>query len=521
VRKCIVSFCMTGDPRANRLARSVGEVLERPLAEDRQREALVAADGRFSYAALDAAADRAAANLHDWGLRRGDRIAVSLPNTSSIVILFHAVMRLGGIWVGLNTHLAPPEKRYILDDSGATFLLATPEVLTGLDCPSPTGVEVKAVTAGESEFTDSAARDSYPRPTDLFDAPAGIAYTSGTTGRPKGVVHSHRNLLLPGAVLAADRGYDATLRRGDCAALTILNLQVTSTLLAAQAGGAQVVMDRVDPEGIAGWIRREKVNSWFGVPTMLHGLATSERVVPGDLSSLEDVWTGGAELPPSIRAAFENKFGRRVHATYGLTEVPTVVSIEPRAARRRPESSGRVLPHLQVGVHGADSPGGSGDEGELVVSGRADGEWGGVYRPMLGYHPLSGHPDPAARDQPLHTGDIGVVDGDSYLFVRGRSTSMIIRGGSNVYPAEVERAILEVSGVNGVAVVGIPDERLGQRIGAALELAEGATVTPAELDEHCVAVLARFKVPDRWLFRPLPRNAMGKVIRPEVEAWFV
>jgi acyl-CoA synthetase (AMP-forming)/AMP-acid ligase II len=469
---------------------------------------------------LDAAADRAAANLHVWGLRRGDRVAVSLPNTSPIVILFHAVMRLGGVWVGLNTHLAPPEKRFILEDSGATFLLATPEVLHGLDGLEIPGIEVRSIGGGASDFTDTAVGDWYPRPTDLFDAPAGIAYTSGTTGRPNGVVHSHRNLLLPGAVLGADRGYDSTLRRGDCAALTILNLQVTSTLLTAQAGGTQVVMDRVDPEGIAEWIRRETVNSWFGVPTMLHGLATSERVVAEDLQSLEDVWTGGAELPPSIRRGFEEKFHRRVYATYGLTEVPTVVSIEPRAETPRPGSSGRVLPHLEVEIHGQDGQAGYGGEGELVISGRADGDWGGLYRPMLGYHPLSIDRDPARPDQPLRTGDIGIVDGDSYVYVRGRSTSLIIRGGSNVYPAEVERAILEVPGVDGVAVVGIPDERLGQRVGAALELAEGVDITADQLLEHCRGALAGYKVPDQWLFRPLPRNAMGKVVRPEVESWF-
>jgi long-chain acyl-CoA synthetase len=511
---------MTGDLGIHRLPRNIGEVLERPLVQEPDREALVARDARLSYAELDAAADRAAANLHDWGVRPGDRVAVSLPNNSSIVVLFHAIMRLGGVWVGVNTHLAPPEKRFILDDSEATFLLAAPEVLAGIDDPSPGGIAVRPIIDGDADFMHGADRDTYPRPTELFDAPAGIAYTSGTTGRPKGVVHSHRNLLLPGAVLAADRSYDATLRRGDCAALTILNLQVTSTLLAAQAGGTQVVMDRVDPEGIADWIREEMVNSWFGVPTMLHGLATSERVVREDLRSLDDIWTGGADLPPSIRAAFEQKFGRRVHATYGSTEVPTVVSIEPRATHPRPESSGRILPHLIVGICGQDGSVGCGEEGEIVVSGRPDGEWAGLYRPMLGYHPLSGHPEGPGPDAPLRTGDIGAVDRDSYLYVRGRTTSLIIRGGSNVYPAEVERAILEVAGVSGVAVVGIPDKRLGQRVGAALELAEGSDVTPAHLDDHCRAALARYKVPEQWVFRALPRNAMGKVVRPEVESWF-
>lgn len=502
----------------DRLPRSIGDVLERPLTNDPNRQALVSCDSRLSYGELDSAANGAAVSLHDWGVQRGDRVAVSLPNVSQIVVLFHAIMRLGAVWVGVNTNLAPPEKHYILNHSGATFLLAAPEVLVDLEAMSLRGIEVRAIAGPDYRFAEPTDGSSYPRPIDLFDAPAGIAYTSGTTGRPKGVVHSHRNLLLPGAVLASVRGYDSTLRRGDCAALTILNLQVTSTLLTEQAGGTQIVMNRTDPDGIAEWIRRESVNSWFGVPTMLHGLATSDRVSAEDLASLDDVWTGGAELPEPIRHAFEEKFGHRVYATYGLTEVPTVVSIEPRNETPRFESSGQVLPHLKVEILREDHLAGRTEEGELVVSGRGDGEWGDIYRPMLGYHPLSSQLGEIS--DPLRTGDLGTVDHDSYVYVRGRRTSLIIRGGANVYPAEVERAILEVPGVRGAAVVGVPDVRLGQRVVAAIELAEDAPATPERIDGHCRATLARYKVPERWLFRPLPRNAMGKVIRPEVESWF-
>lgn len=505
--------------RVAQLPRAAGFVLARPLGQRPEHEAVVGRDRRLTYRQLDALADAAAGALCSVGVRLGDRVAVSLPNTTEIVVLFHAVMRLGAVWVGVNTNLAPAEKAYIIDDSDARLFVAPREILETVDLSRSPGRP--GCLTPQDLLTDppsDGGAEEYPRPLDLFDEPAGIAYTSGTTGRPKGVIHSHRNLLLPGAVLVADRGYGPLLRRGDCAALTILNLQVTSTLLVAQAGGTQIVMDRVDPGGIAEWIRTEQVNSWFGVPTMLHGLATSESVPPSYLASLEDVWTGGADVAEPTRLAFETKFERPVHETYGLTEVPTVVSIEARSVPHRPGSSGRVLPHLSVEI-GDQGPAGATPEGEIVVGPRRDGEWADTYRLMLGYHHRPAETVATVGDGRLHTGDVGVVD-DGELFVRGRRTSLILRGGANVYPAEVERVLLAFPGVVGAAVIGVPDERLGQRVAAAVELGPGVTVDEATLESHCRAALARYKVPERWLVGPLPRNAMGKVVHPEVVTRF-
>jgi long-chain acyl-CoA synthetase len=494
---------------------SAGDALELGLGQYPDRHALVASDRRLTYGELDAAVEVAAGYLYRRGVRAGDRVAVSLPNTSQIVVVFYAVMRLGAVWVGVNTNLAPPEKAYLLQDSEARHLVGTAEAVGELDTGVLGDLGVQYLAADDFP-PEREAPAEYPRPVGLFDTPAGIAYTSGTTGRPKGVVHTHRNLLLPGAVLGRLRGFDLRLRRGDCAALTILNLQVTSTLLTAQAGGTQVVMDRVDPVGMAHWIRSEQVTSWFGVPTMLLGLARHPEVQPGDLSSLEDIWTGGADLPESIREEFESKFGRLVHATYGLTEVPTVVTIEARGEPHRPGSSGQVLPHLEVGIDpgvGHDQPG---DEGEIVISATTTGEWANAYRPMTGYYGAGGRPE----GDPLRTGDIGTLDSEGNLFIRGRRTSLILRGGSNVYPAEIERVILQLSQVDGVAVVGYPDERLGQRVGAAVELRGAGSLSVEELTAHCRRSLARYKVPDAWRFAKLPRNAMGKVIANQVGGWF-
>ena len=499
-----------------------GEVLERVLKERPTHEALVAVDRRFTYEQLDVEIERTAAAIGSIGIGAGDMVAVSLPNASDVVVTFHAVMRLGAVWLGVNRNLAPSEKRYVLDDADAQVMLADREVADELGrSPAPTDPPVFVVSGPEWRQRLAAHPGFYRRirrdPADL----AAISYTSGTTGRPKGVLHSHHNVLLPGAVLVAARGFGPELRKGDCAALTILNMQVTSTLLVPQAGGTQIVMDRSDPLGVAQWIRSEEVNAWFGVPTLLQDLARSDEVIPEDLASLLDVWTGGTFLPSPTRAEFETRFNRRVHATYGLTEVPAIATVEDRGEPQCDGSSGRTLPHLHVEARDDDGnvlP--SGQQGTITVRAATSGPWAGLYRPMLGYLGNEEATSLALRDDMLVTGDVGFLDDSGRLFVTDRRNALILRGGANVYPAEIERVLLLVPGVKGAAVVGVADDRLGHRVAAAVELDPDARIEEATLVEFCAGELARYKIPERWAFSELPRNAMGKVVRDQVEAWF-
>jgi acyl-CoA synthetase (AMP-forming)/AMP-acid ligase II len=209
-----------------------------------------------------------------------------------------------------------------------------------------------------------------------------------------------------------------------------------------------------------------------------------------------------------------------VSATYGLTEAPTVVTIENRDEPRLPGCSGTSLPHLVVEIRHGEKVQPSGETGEITVRAQQTGEWADLYRPMLGY---LGKPEATAeaiRGGVLYTGDIGYLDSHGRLFVRDRRNALILRGGANVYPAEVERVLLEAPGVRGAAVFGVPDDRLGQRVAAAVEAEEGSILDNDALSSHCLSQLARYKVPELWRIGALPRNAMGKVVRTELETWF-
>ncbi|HEX4531435.1 MAG TPA: AMP-binding protein [Acidimicrobiia bacterium] len=502
---------MTVSSNARSIPRTIADVFAPVLADDPGREALVTRSGRWSYAELDRLAARAAHALRTLGVGRGDRVAGALPNDLDVILAFHGAMRIGAIWVGLNRALAPPEKRYLLDDSGSSLLLcddATAQQVAGGAAP-----RVVVLEEGAGEWHDAlAAAPDAPFDADVDPyAPAGIAYTSGTTGYPKGAVHSQYNLLLPGAMLVASRGYGAGLRKGDFLPLTILNMQVLTTLLTAQAGGCSIVFDRSDAAGVAEWIRTERVNTWNGPPALIHSLAGDAAVVPDDLATLDEVWSGGGDCPEPMRAAFERKFAKPVLATYGLSEAPTVVSIDPPDGTHVPGGSGRPLPHLAV--HVVDD--------EICLAPTTTGEWAGVYRPMLGYWQRDDATAETLRGGLVHTGDLGFVDDAGFVHIRDRKSLVIIRGGGNVYPAEIERVLHERPEIEACAVVGLPDERLGERVAVAIQLREGATADEEELRAHCLANLAKYKVPERWLFVDgFPRNSMGKIQRRELLALF-
>ncbi|WP_068160652.1 class I adenylate-forming enzyme family protein [Rhodococcus phenolicus] len=495
-----MSFGRSGPPKRHTGPQApIGAVLDAALAERPDAPAIDAASGVWTYAELDEQARRAAGALWSLGVRPGDRVAACLPNDLDIVAAFHGAMRIGAIWAGIGEALAEGEQRNLFD------LCAPAVVLAGDRCTLDTAESVRP-----DRWAELLTRAGDAPPVAVApESPAGIAFTSGTSGSPKAVVHSHRNLLLPGATLVATRGWGPDLRKGDSFPLTILNLMVLSTLLTAQAGGCSVVMDRRDLDGVAEWITTRSVTVWNGAPAQLFDLAHRPDIA---LGTLREVWSGGSDTPDALRRAFADTHGLVPRVTYGLTEAPTVVSIDPVGDEWYPGASGRVLPQYDVAAY--DDEGrrlAAGELGELKLAGAGEGPWANSWTPMLGYWE-DGRIRPPAPG-PIPTGDIGTVDGDGRLTVLDRKKLVIIRGGANVYPLEVERVLAGHPDVVKAAVYPVPDDRLGQRVAAVIE---SHCLEPdfVDISALCRRELASYKVPELWSrVDALPVNAMGKIQR--------
>ncbi|NQX88701.1 MAG: AMP-binding protein [Halioglobus sp.] len=505
-------------------SQTIGLLLDRQLQEKASHSALVGRSARYTYAELDGQVRRAARVFHELGVRKYDRIAACLPNDVDIVIAFLAAARLGAIWVGVNRPLAALEKAFILQDSGACLYLTDGQGQQEIAPQQQRLSDLRHVLCVNNDDLGWRARlnavreDAVPAlSVDPFE-PAAIAYTSGTTGQPKGAVHSHHNLLLPGAIQVCESHSGADCPQGVMLPLTILNLMVLAPLTAFQAGTYCVCMDSLKPADIARWVRDERVGHFASVPTVIQDLLTAPEVDPGDLATLGQPDIGGAGIPESFQHLYRERFGRGITVAYGMTEAPTIIAKTSPDEVPQDELCGRPVEQVEVLiVNAVDEAVAAGEIGEICVRSAPGGRYAGVYTTMLGYWNRAEATAEALANGMYHTGDVGLFDEQGRLFIRGRQNDLIIRGGANVYPAEVERVLAGHPALADAAVLGVPDERLGQRVVAVVEGAESDSVSVAKLQDYCRAYLARYKVPEAIVFVDgLPRNAMNKVIKPEL-----
>jgi long-chain acyl-CoA synthetase len=500
---------------------------------------LVYEDERWSFDDVMARVDALGALLVDtYGVQPGDRVAVGMRNYPEWVMAFAAVTSVGAVSVSLNAWWTEDELAWALEDCGAVVLVADRERVERTRAAADRlGVTVLGVRLGDDDGGSLAGADRWedalplgaplPRRPIAPDDDATILYTSGTTGRPKGAVSTHR------AVTQALMGYSCRaavdrLRRGEASAprtspsfiLIVPLFHVTGSIpvmLSCFAGGLKlVIMYRWDPERALELIERERVTNFVGVPTQSWDMLQSPRFAEFDTSSLIAVGGGGAPAPPELVKKVDARFARATPTIgYGMTETNAYgPQNNGEDYLTHPTSTGRATPILQVEVRD--------DGGKPVPTGEQGEIWFKGPNLIRGYW---NRPDATAEtivDGWLRTGDIGRVDDEGFVYVEDRAKDMILRGGENVYCAEVEAAIYEHPSVHEAAVFGVPHERLGEEVAAVVVPRAGTTLTADDVQAHVKERLAPFKVPTRvavWA-DPLPRNPAGKVLKRDLRDTF-
>jgi acyl-CoA synthetase (AMP-forming)/AMP-acid ligase II len=464
------------------------------------RVAVVYGDREWTYRQLHERVLRWAAALRGLGVRRGDRVAYLGPNHPAFLETLFAAGVLGAVFVPLNTRLAGPEIDYQVADSGATVLVhAMPS-----DSPVPHRVAVGAQYEELLAAAGPEPRDEVVAPDDLCM----IMYTSGTTGRPKGAALTHGNITWNSVNVLVDvdlAGDEVTLVVAPMFHTAGLNMTCLPTLL---KGGRVVLVPSFDPEAVLALIEERRVTYLFGVPTMYQAMAASPRFAGTDLSSVRALNCGGAPVPEATLRTWLER-GLAFSQGYGMTEAsPGALYLDQRMAAAKAGTAG--VPHFftDVRVVRPDrTEVAPGEKGEVLVSGP---------NVMAGYWGRPADTEAVLADGWFRTGDVAVVDGDGYVSLVDRLKDVIISGGENVYPAEVEAAVLAHPAVTDCAVIGVPDERWGEVGRAVLRLRAGADRERVadELPEFLAERLARYKIPKSVVFADeLPRTPTGKLLR--------
>jgi long-chain acyl-CoA synthetase len=485
--------------------------LTRTAAEHPAEIAVKLDDAAFDYALLDDATQRVSAMLKQRGIEPGDRVAIMLPNVPYFPAVYYGVLRAGAIVVPMNVLLKGREVAYYLDDSEARLVFAWHGFLEAArqGAANAGAVEVVAVQPGRIEeliFAHEPDEDVAER---AADDTAVILYTSGTTGRPKGAELTHVNLRRNVAASARLFGLVA----GDVifGGLPLFHsFGQTCTMNAAISAGATVtLLPRFDAARALQILERDRCTVFEGVPTMYGALLNHPDRDRVDVSCLRVCASGGSSLPVEVMRGFEEAFGCKVLEGYGLSETSPVASFNHPDRERKPGSIGTPLEGVEfrlVDDDGNDVA--SGEIGEILIKG---------HNVMKGYWRCPEATAASIKDGWLATGDLARVDHDGYYFIVDRKKDLVIRGGYNVYPREVEEVLYEHPAVREAAVVGIPDDEWGEEVGAAVALKDGRSADAGELIAFVKEQVASYKYPRRiWFVDELPKGPTGKILKREI-----
>ncbi|GFG75035.1 long-chain-fatty-acid--CoA ligase [Mycobacterium botniense] len=479
-------------------------------------------DRSFSYAQVDEISGRIAASLRSLGIRPGDKVALQLPNLPQFLFAYFGILKAGAVVVPLNPLLRAPEISYHLKDSDSrmliTFETSADEAVRGAAGIAELSTYVVNLPGSDKRFSHTKSFDELYfaddtgdiEPTNAEDT-AVIIYTSGTTGKPKGAELTHFQLFMNCTVSGELFGF-----RDDDIGLAVLPMfhvfGLSSVLnVTVRFGGTLVLVPRFDPKTVIDELVLHRCTIFSGVPTMYFALLAAD-TEGRDLSALRVGVSGGAAIPGEVIRAFEEKFpGVVILEGYGLSETASTATFNISAEQRKVLSIGKPIWGVEVRVvdeNGTPLPPGPGNVGEIVIRG---------HNLMKGYYKKPEATAEAFRNGWFHTGDLGYRDEDGYFFIVDRKKDLVIRGGYNVYPREIEEVLFEHSGIAAAAVIGKPDEKLGQEVLAFVVAKEGVRLTPDEVIAHCKERLAAYKYPrEVRIIDELPTGPTGKVLKKEL-----
>ncbi len=490
---------------------NLSSVLEQALLDQRDRPAVRMDDLFLTYGQLHEAAAKVTSLLASAGIQPGDRVGLMLPNVPAFPIAFFGALGAGAVVVPMNPLLKSREVGYYLGDSGAKLIFAW-HTAAGEAAKGAADAGAQVVVVDEPDLSGPLAgrapQREWVHAADGDDAV--ILYTSGTTGTPKGAQLTHggltRNASLTARTLLGNNPDDVMM---GCLPLFHVFGLTCGLNATVTAGGTLTLLPRFEPGKALEIIERDRVTIFEGVPTMYAAMLHHPDADPSHAASLRVCVSGGAAMPVEILRGFEEKFGCIILEGYGLSETSPVASFNHPDKVRKPGSVGTPVEGVEmrlVGDGGATVP--AGEVGEIAIRG---------HNVMKGYW---GRPEATAEAIPdgwFRTGDLARVDEDGYYFIVDRKKEMIIRGGYNVYPREIEEVLHEHPAVAEAAVIGIPHAELGEEVGAAVALKPGAAATPEELRAFTRERVAAYKYPRHvWLVAELPKGPTGKILRREV-----
>ncbi|MET0761259.1 MAG: long-chain fatty acid--CoA ligase [Thermoleophilaceae bacterium] len=495
------------------MSENLARILTETAAEHGDRTAFKLDDIELSYTMLDETSARVAALLRQKGVEPGERVGLMLPNVPYFPAIYYGILRAGAVVVPMNVLLKEREVNFYLGDSGAKLLFAWHDFADAAETgAADAGAQCILVKPGEFEQLLVAQEPDRELADRSGEDTAVILYTSGTTGKPKGAELTHdnlyRNCSMTSVTLGEFSHEDVLL-----GALPLFHsFGQTCTMNSAVSVGATVTMiPRFDPEKALEMLSRDQVTVFLGVPTMYNAMLHAKNADTADASTLRRCMSGGAAIPVELIRGFEAKFDCAILEGYGLSETSPVASFNHPDRERKPGSIGTPIEGVEMQVwdeQGNELP--QGEVGEIVIRG---------HNVMKSYWERpEATADAINSDGWFRTGDMAKVDEDGYFFIVDRKKDLIIRGGYNVYPREVEEVLYEHPAIQEAAVVGVPDDALGEEVGAAVVLKEGGSLDAQEVKTYVKEQVAAYKYPRRvWFVDELPKGPTGKILKREIE----